>query len=76
VHLESGDEVVIFEGVAETVTDPELHAALDQAYQKKYAVPLTTEALIIQLKPHLAMAWREADFPGTATRWKFDRDDG
>lgn len=76
VHLESGDEAVILEGVAETVAEPELHAALDRAYQEKYDVPLTGEALILRLKPTLVMAWREKDFPGSATRWRFDSDDG
>lgn len=76
VHLESGDEAVILEGIAEEINDSELHAVLDAAYQAKYDVPLTTEALILRLRPNRALAWREADFPGSATRWQFDEGEG
>ncbi len=66
LHLESGDEVVIIEGIVEPVSDPALLAVLDKAYQAKYKVPFH---LAMCLRPHTAFAWREQDFPGSATRF-------
>jgi general stress protein 26 len=37
VHLESGDDVVILEGTAETVSDQGLSFRLDEAYHRKYS---------------------------------------
>jgi general stress protein 26 len=73
VHLESGDDVVILEGVAREVTDPARLAAIDQAYFTKYAVRLTDhpgEVAIYSVRPSRAFAWQEADFPASATRWR------
>jgi nitroimidazol reductase NimA-like FMN-containing flavoprotein (pyridoxamine 5'-phosphate oxidase superfamily) len=75
VHLESGDDVVILDGVAREVTDPARRAAIDQAYFTKYAVRLTDhpgEVAIYSVRPHRAFAWQEADFPASATRWRLD----
>lgn len=73
VHLESGDDVVILEGEIE-VTDAKLDAALitelDKAYKAKYKVPLAGAGAIYRLRIQRAFAWREADFPGSATRWQ------
>lgn len=60
VHLESGDDAVILEGVAEEMTDPALLARFAEAYEAKY-----------RWRPDVAFAWRESDFPHTATRWDF-----
>ena len=68
VHLESGDEVVIFEGRVELVEDKALLAALDKAYKEKYGFPLSGG---FRLAPETAFAWREHDFPTSATRWQF-----
>ncbi|MDQ3926308.1 MAG: pyridoxamine 5'-phosphate oxidase family protein [Actinomycetota bacterium] len=38
VHLESGDDVVIIEGMVEEVTDRALLATVDAAYQAKYGI--------------------------------------
>ena len=40
VHLESGDEVGILEGMAEEVTDPKLLAKIDEAPQQRSVIPL------------------------------------
>lgn len=75
VHLESGDDVVILEGVVEMVTDLARIRAADTAYRAKYNVPLmegdqpTGPLYIIQVQT--AYAWLEQSFPGTATRWRF-----
>ena len=69
VHLESGDEVVIMEGTLEPAA-----AAADivSAYERKYGISLgdAPEGLH-RLRLVKALAWLEADFPRTATRWRF-----
>jgi general stress protein 26 len=71
VHLESGDDVVILEGVAEKVSDAALLARLDEAYLAKYKFHLDGNANpIYSLRPRVAYAWLEHDFPGSATRWQ------
>lgn len=70
VHLESGDEVVIVEGVAETC---ELTRQIDAAYFRKYAIRLIgfpAPAAIYRVRPSVVMAWREKAFSATATRWE------
>lgn len=69
IHLESGDEVVILEGQVETVTDKALQAVLDKAYQTKYNVPFQSALCV---RPRTAFAWREHDFPGSATRFTLE----
>jgi general stress protein 26 len=76
VHLESGDEVVILEGAAEEVTDAARRAALDAAYQAKYEMAMTEapgNLSIWAVIPRVALAWRERDFPRSATRWVVER---
>ena len=66
-HLESGDEVVILHGVVERVA---LEEAVADAYEAKYEYrPPGPEFL--RLRPRLAVAWLEADYPKTATRFDF-----
>ncbi len=75
VHLESGDETVILEGVIETLDekkDAVLLKALDKAYKAKYKFPMVGMGNIYKLQTKRALAWREADFPSNATRWIFD----
>ena len=79
VHLESGAEVVILEGVAETVGRPERSFAerLAAAYAEKYAKdgyspsPDTWDnGGLWRVRPRVVLAWSE--FPKTMTRWRFD----
>jgi PPOX class probable F420-dependent enzyme len=74
VHLESGDEVVIVEGRAEYVTDAELLRRLSEDYTRKYGFEVTFTAEgrgLVTVRPQIAYAWRELDFPATATRFSF-----
>ncbi|MBI3961965.1 MAG: pyridoxamine 5'-phosphate oxidase family protein [Deinococcus sp.] len=74
VHLESGDDVVILEGVAEEITNPLLLSQFADAYQAKYQFrpdPSDASAVVYTLQPRVAFAWLETDFPGGATRWRF-----
>ncbi len=76
-HLESGDEAVVIEGVAEEVTNVSTLELYADAYDVKYKFrPDTSGAgsLTYVLRPHVAFAWKETDFPGGATRWRFHDD--
>ena len=73
VHLESGDDVVILEGVAETVADMAQLKPVDDAYLVKYRMRASgmPGSIIYALQPRVVFAWRERDFPTSATRWQF-----
>lgn len=74
VHLESGDDVVIVEGVAEEVRDPTRLASVDKRYAAKYGVRFADvpgEVSVWSVRPRVAFAWQERDFAGSATRWRF-----
>lgn len=78
VHLESGDECVVLEGVAEALSepDPELFESIADAYEHKYGgfrPQYPTGPGWFALRQRVAFAWLEADYPNTATRWRFDR---
>ena len=72
VHLESGDEVVILEGKLEEIAPGTLFDQLDQVYYQKYEVHLTSDNPVYGLAAERVFAWREYDFPTSATRWQFD----
>lgn len=74
VHLESGDESVIAEGTVERVTERDLLGRIVDVYAAKYDFrpdPDDPSVLWLALRPKTVFAWREADFPRTATRWTF-----
>ncbi len=75
MHLESGEDVVIVEGVVEEA-DPELLAAAEAAYRDKYGMGLEEAAgqggVWYALRPVVAYAWLESDFARSPTRWTFD----
>lgn len=76
-HLESGDEVVILQGVAQEAIEPVLLEAFAATYERKYSFrpEVTPEALkasvVYALRPAAAFAWRERDYPQSATRFLF-----
>lgn len=80
VHLESGNDVVILEGVVEEVRDRPSFGAIDAAYRAKYGMGVDQagddgdgdeEAVWYVVRPETAHAWLENDFLDTATRWRF-----
>lgn len=78
VHLESGDEVVILEGVVEDIKHLD-RAIADQlviASNAKYDYSTPAEELVkrglFALRLQAALAWGE--FPKTMTRWRFRLD--
>lgn len=68
VHLESGDDVVIVEGVAEPAA-----ATVDdlEAYEQKYAYRPEPGEGWYSVVPKRALAWREVEYPRSATRFDF-----
>jgi general stress protein 26 len=75
VHLESGDDVVILEGIAAEVdlNDKPIFQKLDAACRAKYKMPLMVmpESVVYRVQPRVVLAWTESDFPNNATRWQF-----
>jgi hypothetical protein len=78
VHLESGDDVVILEGVLELIKDKGIYPGLSEEYLRKYDFdPFGEHGVqpgdpLYALRVKKAYAWREKDFPKSATRWKFE----
>jgi hypothetical protein len=77
VHLESGDDCVILEGLAEPVIRPEraLFDRIAAAYGAKYGpFPLEypTGPGWFAVRPRVAFAWLESSYPTSATRWTLD----
>jgi len=72
VHLESGDDVVVLEGRVERM-DRRLVAEFCTTYDAKYAYrpePDGDANGLYQLVPERVLAWREADFTKSATRFR------
>jgi nitroimidazol reductase NimA-like FMN-containing flavoprotein (pyridoxamine 5'-phosphate oxidase superfamily) len=72
IHLESGTEVVILEGVVEDVaTDADVAARIVAAWTVKYGrlLPEPATSGIFRLRPRTARAWSQ--FPDDATRYRF-----
>jgi PPOX class probable F420-dependent enzyme len=73
VHLESGDEVVVVEGRAEWVTGPDLGDSFVDDYERKYGHrldPADPGFGFYRVAPGRILAWRESDFPTSATRFR------
>jgi Pyridoxamine 5'-phosphate oxidase len=68
LHLESGDEVVIVEGVAAPVAATEADV---EEYARKYAYKPDPGQGWYRVEPQRVLAWREQDYPGSATRFDF-----
>jgi len=81
VHLESGEEVVIVEGVAERVMDLDALRRFVEAYNPKYgwnsfvegdgvSDPDGNAGPVYVVHPRVGFGWTR-DLEGTATRWTF-----
>jgi PPOX class probable F420-dependent enzyme len=73
VHLESGEEVVILEGEAEVISDPnpDLAGRLYAASVAKYGTGSHDIEGSYAVRPRVAFAWTGGG-PRTFTRWTFD----
>jgi len=75
LHLESGTEVVILDGIGEdiaTVNDRDLAARIVEAWDSKYGRlhPDPVANGLFRFRPRTARAWSQ--FPDDATRWTFE----
>lgn len=84
VHLESGSEVVIIEGVAEPISDAALVERVVNLYNQKYhwdVDPTNLPGPFYAVRPQVAFGWlsdasgldQGSAFHGTATRWRLKR---
>jgi len=74
VHLESGDETLIVEGIAEPVLDEALERRVDEAYGPKYDFKPESSGESdpwFVVRPKRAYAWTERGYPGSATQFDF-----
>ncbi len=77
VHLESGDDVVILDGVVDDLeTSAELGARIIQAWDAKYGRlhPNPAENGIFRFRPRTARGWSTSSL-ADGTRWQFDEGD-
>lgn len=79
IHLESGSELVVVEGVVRQVSDAAVVSDFLSAYNPKYSWNFTAEDFrsgeLFEVQPLKAFAWLgdEGDaFSGTGTRWIFE----
>lgn len=77
VHLESGNDVVIVEGIATEVSNREELEPVRDASLKKYGMAggsgNSPTEVVYAVRPQVAFAWRISEFPKSATRWSFPR---
>src|SRR3954471_18926905 len=78
VHLESGDDVVIIEGIAREVdlANKPLIDRMKKLSEKKYGMfmpPDPKAHVVVAVKPRVALAWSESGMQDTATRWVFPK---
>ena len=79
VHLPTDDEVVILEGTAEYVSDPDhpLAGASTAANKEKYPQYFGDGQRVFHpfwsLRPSVVYAWSLTGFPNRATRWQIER---
>ena len=77
IHLESGEDMVVFEGRAVEVNPKKFDKAFikrfDVMSKKKYKMGFTIMpgSVFYQVRPRVALAWTEKKFPYHSTRWEF-----
>ncbi|MFZ4813790.1 MAG: pyridoxamine 5'-phosphate oxidase family protein [Phototrophicaceae bacterium] len=73
VHLESGDDTVILEGTVSLFNDETALEAVQAKYGVKYSMSPEDSTNpgggLYRFVPKRALAWKESDYPNTATRW-------
>jgi hypothetical protein len=82
VHLESADEVVMFEGDAHIEGDPARVQLVDQAFAAKYVVvpsgdpyhlDMDPGCQVYLVRPGIAHAWVDVAGQESRARWVFDQ---
>ncbi len=70
VHVDSARDVVIVDGVAERIEDPEVKRVASAVYNPKYEMDDGADFLNFSVVPRVVWGWRDADV-NTATKWTF-----
>jgi hypothetical protein len=70
VHVDSADDVVIVDGLAERVTDAAVRRRIGAIYNPKYDMAADAEYVNYRVMPRVAWGWRDGDVD-TATKWTF-----
>jgi PPOX class probable F420-dependent enzyme len=72
ICLEENSEALTLEGEARQLEDPATISKMARAYKTKYdwAIDLSAGPFY-QIAPHRVLAYAEARFPDSATRWEF-----
>lgn len=85
VHLESADEVTMFEGVASIEDDPVRVKLVDQAFAAKYVVvpsgdpyhlDMDQGCQVYRVLPRIAHSWVDIAGGESKSRWVFDSQPG
>jgi PPOX class probable F420-dependent enzyme len=75
IHLESGDNVVVIEGIAQRLDgEEEFVRRFIEAYEKKYDFRPTAKFLkgqTYRLLPTVGLSWAEKTFETNKVRWKW-----
>jgi general stress protein 26 len=73
IHLESGDDVVSFQGTVAEVRDLTRLDKVATVYTAKYNGDeiFPDIEVVFELLPHVAFTWLESNYHQTATRWRF-----
>lgn len=73
VHLESGDDAVILECVVQQqpLTNATFRKRINAISKRKYKMGLMEhpESVLYRAQPRVIFAWREKEFPTSATKW-------
>ncbi len=76
LHLDTAEDLVSLDGMADLVTDQALLERVFAAYEAKYDYHLEPDLTnpryrCYQLLPNVAFTWLESDIGGSITRWRF-----
>lgn len=73
VHLESGDDVIVLEGMALELKSPAKMAEIGKLYSEKYGGDQIYPDIesVFELQADTVFSWLERDFHQTATRWTY-----
>ncbi|HET6874299.1 MAG TPA: pyridoxamine 5'-phosphate oxidase family protein [Acidimicrobiales bacterium] len=70
VHVDSGVDVVIIDGVAERVGDQAERRSVSEVYNPKYGLELDADFVNFRVSLSVVWGWRDGDV-NTATKWTF-----
>jgi hypothetical protein len=70
VHADSGQDVVIVDGVAELIEEPQDRQRAGEVFNPKYDLEAGADFVNYRVRTRVAWGWSGGDV-GTATKWSF-----